>query len=214
MLGTPPAAAPAVGPLPARANGFVTFGCYSNPAKINEPLLVRWATVMRDQPASRQVMVYRHLDHPSNRERILGVLAANGIDAARVDIHGKRPPEHFLAGYNAIDIALDTHPYSGGATTCEALWMGVPVLTLPGRTFASRHALSLLTAAGMTEFVATDADDYLARVSALAGDLDRLAELRAGLRARMAASALCDAAKFTTDLEAEIRRVWRIWCAD
>lgn len=210
---SPPPTAPDVGPLPALANGFVTFGCFSNPSKINPALLDRWGRIMQALPGSRLVMIYRHLDHRANRERILGALGAYGVDPSRIDIHGKRPPEHFLEGYNGIDIALDTHPYSGGATTCEALWMGVPVLTLPGATFASRHALSLLTAAGMDEFVATDEDDYLARTVALAGDPEKLAEMRAGMRGKMAASALCDAAGFTASLEAEIRKAWRAWCA-
>lgn len=209
---TPPAGAPAVGPAPVRDNGFVTFGCFSNPSKINPALLARWAGVMRQLPDSRLVMIYKYLDLPANRERILKGLAEGGIAASRVDIFGQRPPERFLEGYNAIDIAFDTYPYSGGATTCEALWMGVPVLTLPGETFASRHSLSLLTAAGMTDFVAADEDDFVARAVALANDADRLAELRAGLRGRMAASPLCDAGKFTADLSAEIRRVWRAWC--
>ena len=210
---SPPPTAPDVGPPPARANGFVTFGCFSNPSKINPALLDRWGRIMQALPGSRLVMIYRHLDHPVNRQRILGALGDYGIDASRIDIHGKQPPEHFLEGYNGIDIALDTHPYSGGATTCEALWMGVPVLTLPGATFASRHALSLLTAAGMGEFVASDEDDYLARTVALAGDSEKLAEMRAGMRGKMAASALCDAAGFTASLEAEIRKIWRAWCA-
>ncbi|MEK9752803.1 MAG: tetratricopeptide repeat protein [Rhodospirillaceae bacterium] len=207
-----PATAPEVGPLPALANGCVTFGCFSNPSKINPGLLARWGRIMRAVPDSRLVLIYRHLDHPANSDRILAALAKHGIAVERIEVHGKRPPDRFMEGYNTIDIALDTHPYSGGATTCEALWMGVPVLTLPGATFASRHALSLLTAAGMAEFAATDEDDYLARATALAGDPQGLAEIRAGLRARMEASALCDAVKFTATLEAEIRRAWRAWC--
>jgi len=210
---TPPAAAPEIAPAPAFANGYVTFGSFSNPSKINAALLDRWAEVLDAVPGSRLELTYKYLDAPANRERILGAFADHGIDPARIEIRGKQPPETFLENYARIDIALDTHPYSGGATTCEALWMGVPVVTLPGDTFASRHALSLLTAAGLDAFVAADAADFTAKAAALAADTEKLAETRAGLRGRVAVSPLCDAAAFSRDLSGEIRRAWRAWCA-
>jgi len=204
--------APPVGPAPALENGHVTFGSFSNPSKINAPLLALWARVLEAVPDSRLLLIYKYLDAPSNRTRILDALAEAGIDAGRVTIEGKCPPERFLEGYNRIDIALDTAPYSGGATTCEALWMGVPVITLPGDSFASRHALSLLTAAGMAEFVAADEADYVAKAAALADDAAGLQTLRGALRARMAASPLCDAEAFTAALSTAIRDAWRAWC--
>ncbi|MDD9877902.1 MAG: tetratricopeptide repeat protein, partial [Magnetovibrio sp.] len=131
---TAPDGVPDVGPLPRLENGLVTFGCFSNPAKINADLLARWARIMRRLPDSRLVMTYQHLDAAENRRRIQETLAGHGIDASRVEIGGRRDPMELISGYNGIDIAFDTHPYSGGATTCEAIWMGVPVLTLPGST--------------------------------------------------------------------------------
>jgi len=117
-----------------------------------------------------------------------------------------------LALYNEVDLALDTFPYNGGLTTCEALWMGVPVVTRCGETFASRHSLAHLTAAGFIDTIAHDADGYVERAVALASDLPRLAEIRAGLRERVAASPLCDGRKFAAHFSALLRGVWREWC--
>ena len=117
-----------------------------------------------------------------------------------------------LAAYNTIDLALDPFPYSGGLTTCEALWMGVPVVTCPGETFAGRHSLSHLANVGLTETVAADAREYVALAVRLAGDLPHLAALRAGLRERMAHSPLCDGPRFAGHLSQHLREVWRQWC--
>jgi predicted O-linked N-acetylglucosamine transferase (SPINDLY family) len=117
-----------------------------------------------------------------------------------------------LAAYNEIDVALDPFPYSGGVTTCEALWMGVPVVTCPGETFASRHSLSHLANVGLAETVADDTRDYVERAVRLAEDLPHLAALRAGLRDRMARSPLCDGARFAGYFSALLRDVWRQWC--
>jgi protein O-GlcNAc transferase len=209
----PPEDTPAVGPLPYQENGFITFGCFSNPAKINEVLLARWANIMSEVPESRLVMKYQHLDAATNQHRIRGFLEARGIDGNRIDIAGRQMPQELMAAYNDIDIALDTYPYSGGATTCEALWMGVPVLTVPGGTFASRHAFSLLSGAGLKEFIADDEDELIAMTIALANDPETLAELRAGLRGRLSISPLCDVQRFTANLGAAIRDAWRAWCA-
>jgi len=112
-----------------------------------------------------------------------------------------------------VDLALDSFPYSGGLTTCEALWMGVPVITMPGQTFAGRHAFSHLSNVGLTEAIARDADDYVATVRRLCADRGRLARLRMELRDRVARSPLCDGARFAGHLEATLREFWRAWCA-
>ena len=122
------------------------------------------------------------------------------------------PAAELLATYNRIDVALDPFPYSGGLTTCEALWMGVPVVTCPGETFASRHSLSHLANVGLEELVAQGPEDYVARAVEWATHLDWLSELRQGLRARVAASPLCDGPRFATHLLAALRGVWREWC--
>jgi predicted O-linked N-acetylglucosamine transferase (SPINDLY family) len=117
-----------------------------------------------------------------------------------------------LAEYHRIDVALDPFPYNGGLTTCEALWMGVPVVTCPGETFASRHSLSLLSNTGLTETVAGTLDEYVELAASLAGDLPHLAALRAGLREQMAASPLCDGKRFAGNLMRVLRDVWQEWC--
>jgi predicted O-linked N-acetylglucosamine transferase (SPINDLY family) len=117
----------------------------------------------------------------------------------------------YLASYCQVDVALDPFPFSGSATTCEALWMGVPVVTSPGETFASRHTLSHLSNVGLTETIARDLDEYVELAVSLAGDLPRLAALRAGLRQRMAASPLCDGKRFAAHLTTMLQDAWQQW---
>jgi predicted O-linked N-acetylglucosamine transferase (SPINDLY family) len=204
-----PEEAPPVGPLPAMAQGGVTFGCFNNLAKITPQAMRVWAEILRRVPQSRLVLKYRGLEGEGFRRELLERLAAERIDAARVELLGRSPRRELLADYNRIDLALDPFPYSGGLTTCEALWMGVPVVTCPGETFASRHALSHLSNAGLTETIAHDLDEYVELAVALAGDLPRLAGLRAGLRQRMAASPLCDAERFVDNLASLLQDVWQ-----
>ena len=130
------------------------------------------------------------------------------IDPGRLEFLGYSPHAELLAEYNRIDLALDPFPYSGGLTTCEALWMGVPVVTCPGETFASRHSLSHLSNVGLTETIARDLDEYVELAVSLAGDLPRLAVLRAGLRERMAASPLCDGKRFAANFASLLHKVW------
>ncbi|MCS6850985.1 MAG: tetratricopeptide repeat protein [Gemmataceae bacterium] len=208
-----PADAPPVGPLPARARGFVTFGSCNNPAKIGPDVVRRWARILRQVPGSRLRLQYRGLDDPRVAERFRQLFAAEGIDPSRLELSGWARHEELLAQYHSIDIALDPFPYSGGLTTCEALWMGVPVVTCPGATFASRHAFSHLSNAGVTETIATDEADYERRAVELARDWERLEQLRRELRPRMAQSPLCDGPRFARHLHRALREVWRQWCA-
>jgi predicted O-linked N-acetylglucosamine transferase (SPINDLY family) len=209
----PPAYAPDVAPLPAAERGHVTFGCFNSPAKVNPGVIAAWAEVLKDLPSSRLLLKYKGLDDERVRGRFLDLFAARGIGPDRVEIEGWSPNAEILAAYGRVDIALDTFPYTGCTTTCEALWMGVPVVTWPGETFAGRHSLSHLAAAGVTGTVARDLGGYLEIALGLAADLPRLAELRAGLRPRMASSPLCDGDRFARNLLHALRAAWREWCA-
>ena len=131
----------------------------------------------------------------------------------RVVFLDESPHLDLLRTYNSIDIALDPFPYGGGLTTCEALWMGVPVITCPGETFAGRHSLSHLSNVGLTETIAGNLDEYVALAVSLAGDLERLAGMRAGLRQRMADSPLCDGKRFAENFVQLLRGAWREWCS-
>jgi protein O-GlcNAc transferase len=204
--------APAVKPLPALQNGFVTFCSFPNPAKINRGTIATWARILAAVPSARLRLSYKWLDARPNVERIHNAFAGHGIDVARVSVEGGGDPKSMMESYNASDIALDTFPYSGGLTTCEALWMGVPVVTWPGDRFESRHSFSHLSNAGLTETTARDLDDYVRIAVELANDLPRLADIRLNLRPRMAASPLCDPDQFARDLEVAFRTMWRAWC--
>jgi predicted O-linked N-acetylglucosamine transferase (SPINDLY family) len=205
----PPREAPPVGPLPAQRNGQVTFGCFNNPVKINRAVVALWAEVLRRVNGARLVLKFAGLGDPPARQRFAELFAAHGIAAERLDVSGMSPRAELLANYNRVDIALDTFPYSGGLTTCEALWMGVPVITCPGETFASRHALGHLSNVGLTETIARDHAEYVEHAVRLAGERSRLAELRAGLRGQMAASPLCDAPRFARNLMTQLRDAWQ-----
>jgi predicted O-linked N-acetylglucosamine transferase (SPINDLY family) len=205
--------APSVGPLPAIANGYVTFCSYPNPAKINRATIAAWSRILAAVPSARLRLRYKWLDTPLNLRRIQDGFAENGIDAARITIDGGGDVRGMMASYNEVDIGLDTFPYSGGLTTCEALWMGVPVVTWPGDRFEGRHSFSHLSNAGLTETIARDLDGYIEVAVALANDLPRLADLRLNLRTRMAASPLCDPDRFVRDLETAFRTMWQAWCA-
>jgi len=208
----PPSLAPPVGPLPATESGRVTFASFNLPTKITRQVVDQWAAILRRLPQSRLWLKYRGLDDPAARGRFHRLFAERDIPPDRVRLEGWSPYAEFLACYQHVDIALDTFPYSGGLTTCEALWMGVPVVTLPGETFASRHGLSHLTNVGLTETIAGDEPAYVELAVRLAGDLPRLAAIRAGLRQQVAASPLCDGKRFADNLLHLLRGAWREWC--
>jgi predicted O-linked N-acetylglucosamine transferase (SPINDLY family) len=211
----PPSYAPEPGPPPALRSGPVTIGCFNNPAKLSGPALAAFAAVLRRVPDSRLILKYRGLDDSAVARRVLGLLADEGIGPARVELRGRSAHADHLAVYREVDIALDPFPYAGVMTTCDALWMGVPVVTLPGATFASRHGLGLLSVVGLAdELVAHDVGDYVDRAARLARDVDRLSELRAGLRGRVARAPLCDGERLADELLAVVRSAWRAWATD
>ena len=204
--------APAVAPLPALSGDAVTFGCFNNLSKINAEVIALWSELLTRVAASRLVLKTRQFNDGTVCARIRAMFEDNGIAPGRLDLSGESPHAELLAAYNDIDIALDPIPYSGGLTTCEALWMGVPVVTLPGAAFAHRHAASHLSNAGLSGWLANTPQDYLAIAARWSGDHDGLANLRAGLRQQMAQSPLCDAPRFAANLEAALRGTWRRWC--
>ena len=207
-----PSHSPAVGPLPATQPGAVTFGCFNNLSKINPLVIALWGRLLRELPEARLILKTSQLSDAATRERIFALFAAEDIAAPRIVLHRASPHAEYLQAYNEIDIALDPFPFSGGVTTVDALWMGVPVITLPGDRFASRHSLSHLSNAGLTELVADGPEMYLRIACELAHDLPRLAALRAGMRKRLNASPLRRSKDFTRGLEAAFRMMWRRWC--
>jgi predicted O-linked N-acetylglucosamine transferase (SPINDLY family) len=209
----PPADAPSVGPLPALGAGQVTLGSFNNPAKITPQVITAWSDVLRRVPGARLLLKYFGLDDPDTAARFRSRFAECGIAGDRIELAGGAPRDELMRCYQQVDLALDTFPYNGGLTTCEALWMGVPVVTFPGETFASRHSLSHLTSVGLTETIASGRNEYVELAVRLAGDLPRLAALRAGLRDRVARSPLCDGPRFATNLLAVLREAWRGWVA-
>lgn len=208
----PPDDAPPVNPLPAMHNGYVTFASFNNPAKLSTPVVERWAQILQRVPGSRLLLKYNKFDQAFNRCRYGELFARFGVSEDRVEFQGGAPHAEFLQSYHQVDLALDPI-YNGGLTTCEALWMGVPVVTCPGDMFPRRHGLSHLTNAGLTETIASDFDTYVEIAVRLAQDLLRLAEIRVRLRDQVAASPLCDAPRFAQHLTAALRDAWRRWCA-
>jgi predicted O-linked N-acetylglucosamine transferase (SPINDLY family) len=209
---TAPPQAPAVGPLPALRDGRLTFGSFNNPAKIHRQVVDVWSRILKRVPGSRLVLKYLGLDDPGARQHYAGWFAECGLAADRVDFRGPSTWETYLHEYQEIDLGLDPFPHSGGLTTCDALWMGVPVVTCPGPSFAGRQSLSHLSNIGFHETIARNLDDYVERAVELAADLSRLAAIRAGLRAQIAASPLCDGPRFAANLMTLLRNVWRDWC--
>jgi predicted O-linked N-acetylglucosamine transferase (SPINDLY family) len=206
--------APPVGPLPAEAAGSICFGTFNFFAKASPAIMDLWAAILIAMPLSRLIIKSRGLGEQGVRERIHKCFASRGVQANRLEIRGHEPKviSHFDA-YNQMDIALDTFPYHGTTTTCEAIWMGVPVVSLAGQTHVSRVGVSLLKNVGLTELIAQTPKQYVEIAVGLANDLPRLAELRRMSRSRMRASPLMDGPRFARDIEAAYRQMWRNWCA-
>jgi hypothetical protein len=206
----PPPFAPPVAPLPMAARGTPTFGSFNNLPKITARTLDLWAGALRAVPGARMVVKARGLDEPELCARLLDGFAVRGVPAGRIEPVGfVGAIQDHIARYAAIDVALDTTPYNGTTTTCEALWMGVPVVTLEGDRHAARVGASLLGHLGAGAWVARDPASFAAIAAGLVADAAQLAAIRSGLRARMAGSALCDGVRLARGLEALYRRLWQ-----
>lgn len=202
---SPLAATPDPSPLPAHASGVVTFGCFNTPCKYTATTLDTWAAILRQVPSSRLLLKYGGLQHPQLQARLRTRFAEQGIQPDRLLFQGWTPAHEIFAHYHHVDIALDTFPYSGGVTTCEALWMGVPVVTFPGQTFASRHSTSHLSTAGLPQFIARDVPGYIALAVEWSQRLPELAQLRSTLRSQLQQSPLASADQFARDFLTTLR---------
>jgi predicted O-linked N-acetylglucosamine transferase (SPINDLY family) len=203
-----PENAPPVSPLPARAAGHITLACLNNFAKVSPQALATWMDILRQLPESR---LFLHASPGTHQGRLRATLAAANIDPARCEFFGFLPFADYLALHHRIDLALDPFPYAGGTTSCDALYMGVPLVTWAGPTALSRGGASILSAVGLPELIATTPHAYAEIAVSLAQDLRRLAQLRASLRGRLEASALMDARGFAGDFQAKLRAAWRAW---
>ena len=193
----PDASGPEVEPLPALKNGFVTFGCFNNMAKLNPALFETWAEILLCVPGSHLRLKARTLTDDGVRKELKSYFTDRGIEEDRLDFfgHTKKIADH-LNHYHSVDIALDSFPYHGTTTTCEAMWMGCPVVTLAGKTHVSRVGVSLLSAVGLQEFITNTREAYIEKAVALAAQTDRLQELRSGMRDRLRNSVLMDEKRF------------------
>ncbi|MGA3065222.1 MAG: tetratricopeptide repeat protein [Tepidisphaeraceae bacterium] len=195
-------------PSPALTNGYVTFGCQNNYCKISPAAWNTWSAILKTLPDSKLLVYSARGKH---REKARNILANTGLDPDRLHFSESFGPEYFRC-YNQIDIALDPFPFCGGTTTCDALWMGVPVITLWGQTAVGRGGRSTLSNLGLHEFIAATPDHYLQIAVDLARDLPRMESLRRGMRSRMQNSPLMDEPGFTQDMESLYRRMWHTWC--
>jgi len=209
---TPPQYPIEVSPLPALSRKEVTFGCFNNTAKLTPETIATWAKLLQLLPASRIFLKSASFDDERVKEHYRGLFAMHGVQAERLEFAGHSPRQELLAAYRGVDIGLDPFPYTGGTTTAEALWMGVPVISLRGNRFVSRIGESFLSNVGLGEYVVDSKDAYIAKAIALASDLPRLANTRRQLREQMLNSPLCDCRGFTRDLEAVYRKMWEKWC--
>jgi protein O-GlcNAc transferase len=201
---------PHVNDLPALTNNYVTFGCLNNLSKVTDRTIRLWAAVLNQLPDSRLRLL---APEGSARQRALALLAKENFPESRIDFIHYLPRPKYLEQYLHIDIALDPYPCPGHTTTLDSLWMGVPVVNLPGPTAIARGGKSILTNIGLPDLIADSEEHYVSIAAALARDLPRLAHLRRTLRHRMQTSPLMDAPRFAKDFESALRQMWRDWCS-
>ncbi|HYC13384.1 MAG TPA: hypothetical protein VEC75_03990, partial [Stellaceae bacterium] len=211
----PPAGTSPVAPAPVLARGHVTFGSFNNIAKVTPETIETWSDILHAIPTAGLILKGKLLADAAVRSRFLQQFLARGIAAERITLRPlvSEMIEH-LRLYNEVDIGLDPFPYNGTTTTCEAFYMGVPVLSLIGDRHAGRVGLTLLSQVGLAHLAATDRSEYVRNAVGLASDIAALAELRQKLRARLQDSTLMDAPRFARVFEAALRDMWRRWCAE
>jgi protein O-GlcNAc transferase len=204
---------PLVNELPALKNSYVTFGSFNNFAKLNPDMIALWAKILVKIKNSKCLLKTKSLHDNQLQHTLTEKFVRLGVKPEQLILEGSTPVPAYLTRYHQVDIGLDSFPYNGGTTTCEALWMGVPVVTLVGETHVSRMGLSILSTVELTELVAHTQEEYVEICVKLANDIEYLQTLRTGMRERMQNSPLMDGVGFTRDLEKAYRKMWEKWCA-
>jgi predicted O-linked N-acetylglucosamine transferase (SPINDLY family) len=206
----PPDETPPVNDLPALQNGFVTFGCLNHFSKVSQRALEAWLALLQALPTARLLI---HSQPGAHLEALRALFENGGIAGDRLEFPARVARAGYLHRYHQLDIGLDPFPYNGAVTTLDSLWMGVPVVTLAGRTAVGRAGVSILSNAGLPELIAHTPEQYVNIALRCAADLDRLAGLRAGLREQIRQSGLTDAPRYAALVDAAFRQMWKSWCA-
>jgi predicted O-linked N-acetylglucosamine transferase (SPINDLY family) len=208
----PPDESPPIAPLPSIELGYVTFGSFNVLTKITPEMLGTWAKILLSIPNSRLLIKNRQLTDAALQERLYAQFEQHGVACERVDMLGRTSKEEHMGSYGKVDIALDTFPYHGTTTTCDTLWMGIPVITLAGKTHVSRVGVSLLTRVGLSELIANSEEEYIDHAVRLANSPQKLDHLRQNLRKMVEESGLVDGLSFTRNIESTYRQLWQTWC--
>jgi protein O-GlcNAc transferase len=208
----PPEYAPAVTPALILQKGYVTFGSFNNLAKVTPEVIETWAAILQAVPNARLMLKWKSLGDSETRDRLVAAFVQRGVASARIECRGWSSHPQMLREYGDIDIALDPFPFSGGLTSCDALYMGVPVLTLHGELPISRQTGSFLDSLGLTDWIASSRENYIAKAVSLAGDADLLESLRQNLRAKMLASRLCDGTSYARAIESVLSKLHEAKC--
>lgn len=205
---TPPDIPVPVSDLPAQKNGYVTFGCFNNLVKVTDSVVALWSRILESTPNSRLVLMAPQLIDPNVINSLARRFADSGVARDRIILQAPLPRKEYLEAYGQIDIVLDPFPFTGATTTAEALWMGVPVLTLAGNRFVARQGVSLLMNVGLPEWVCNSEEDYLGKAQRYASDIEQLAGLRKKLREQLEGSPVCDAKLFAQNFLDMLRTLW------
>ena len=205
---TPPNVNINVAELPALNNGYITFGCFNNLTKMNDEVVELWSKVLNSIPNSRLLLKAKQFSDKSAQENVIQRFNIQGVKSERITLEEPEKREKYFAAYNQIDIALDPFPFTGGTTSVECLWMGVPVLTLAGDSLVSRQGVGILMNIGLPDWIADNKKEYIAKSILFASDLEKLATLRSGLRRQIITSPLFDAQSFAQDFE---KSLWEMW---
>lgn len=203
--------APDIGPAPAIANGYMTFGSFNRAGKLNRSVIARWARLLRLLPSAR--MLIAAMPDKQTTDMVRSWFAREGVTSERLTFHGYTHTRDYLALHHQVDICLDTSPYTSGTTGFHALWMGVPTLTLRGQTLPGYVTSAILASAGLHDFIALDEAAFLAKGQGYANDIGSFSALRPGMRERMNSSAIGQSAVIAGGLELALRSIWRRWCA-